>query len=65
MKISISDFTFQFAGHGHYKVIYQSPKTSKKWAHTTDDMQLMDATKNEEKPKIKDLQILKRMCKNH
>lgn len=65
MKISLSDFTFEFAGYGHYKVTYQSAKTGKKWTHTTNDMPLIDATKNEDEPKVKDLQMLKRMCKNH
>jgi len=56
--ITLSDFNFQFTGHGHYKVTY------KKWSKTTSDMQLIDATKNSDSPKIKDLNELKRMCKN-
>ena len=63
-RISISDFTFNFSGKGHYKVTYTSPITSKKWSRTTSDMPLIDATKNSESPKIKDLNSLKYLCKN-
>ena len=62
-KIEKSDFTFLFAGYGHYKVTYQSPITGKKWAKVIDDMPLIDATKNEDYPKRKDLEILKRLVK--
>ena len=63
MKTRKSDFSFTFTGHGHYKVAYTSPVTGKKWTRTTDDMPLIDATKNEDNPKRKDLEQLKRMCK--
>jgi hypothetical protein len=63
-KTTKADFQFFFSGHGHYKVIYTSPTTSKKWAKVTNDMQLIDATKNEENPKQKDLEYLKFICKN-
>lgn len=62
-KISISDFSFIFSGHGHYKVIYTSPATGKEWKITTANMPLIDATKNAENPKTKDLNDLKRLCK--
>jgi hypothetical protein len=64
MKISIYHFDFTFAGHGHYKVTYTSPKTGKQWTKTTDNMQLIDDTKNSDSPKIKDLNRLKSVCKN-
>jgi hypothetical protein len=64
MKISIYHFDFTFAGHGHYKVTYTSPKTGKQWTRTTDNMQLIDDTKNSDIPKIKDLNHLKSFCKN-
>jgi hypothetical protein len=64
MKISIYHFAFTFAGHGHYKVTYTSPKTGKQWTRTTDNMQLIDDTKNSDSPKIKDLNRLKSVCKN-
>ena len=61
--IKLSDFSFQFTGYGHYKVTFTSPKTGKKWQRTTNNMPLIDATKNEDNPKIKDLNILKYFCK--
>ena len=64
-KISITDFSFLPAGYGHYKVTYTSPNTFKKWTTVTNDMPLIDATKNEEEPKRKDLENLKRVCKNY
>jgi hypothetical protein len=64
MKISIYHFDFNFAGHGHYKVTYTSPKTGKQWIKTTDNMPLIDATKNSDTPKIKDLNNLKSFCKS-
>ena len=60
----LTDFKFTFAGYGHYKVTYTSPKTGKQWTITTDNMPLIDATKNSGTPKIKDLNVLKSMCKN-
>jgi hypothetical protein len=62
--ISINDFEFEFAGYGHYKVTYTSPKTYKKWSAVTSDMRLIDATKNESSPKKSSLIDLKRTCKN-
>ena len=61
--MKLSNFSFKFAGYGHYKVSYTSPITNKVWERTTNDMPLIDATKNCDKPKIKDLQELKRFCK--
>ena len=63
-QISISDFSFQFSGFGHYKVTYTSPVTGKRWTKTTNNMPLIDATKNAESPKIKDLKALKFLVKN-
>jgi hypothetical protein len=45
-------------------VTYQSPATNKKWWKITNDMPLIDATKNEENPKRKDLEYLKFICKH-
>jgi hypothetical protein len=61
--IKRSDFRFSPAGYGHYKVTYQSPVTFKKWTVTTSNMPLIDATKNADEPKIKDLNELKKTCK--
>ena len=62
-KIIITDFYFKFAGYGHYQVTYTSPVTGRKWTTTTNDMPLIDATRNTEEPLKKDLEILKRKCK--
>ena len=62
-KINISDFSFIHSGSGHYKVSYTSPVTGRVWSTTTDNMHLIDATNGEEKPKIKDLNKLKKLCK--
>ena len=64
-RISISDFSFQFSGYGHYKVTYTSPVTGSSWTATTHDMPLIDETKNADEPKIKDLNRLKAMCKEY
>lgn len=63
-RISILDFSFLPAGYGHYKVTYTSPVTFKTWSCVTSNMGLIDATKNEDSPKVKDLNELKRICKN-
>lgn len=63
-KTTISDFRFEFAGYGHYKVTYTSPVTGKSWTAKTNDMPLIDATKNADEPKRRDLETLKRVCEN-
>ena len=65
MKAQITDFTFYFAGYGHYIVTYISPVTGKQWSRKTNDMPLIDVTKNEDSPLIKDLNELKKLCKNY
>lgn len=63
--ISINDFEFEFAGYGHYKVTYTSPKTYKQWSRVINDMRLIDRTKNEGcSAKKKDLIELKFVTKN-
>lgn len=62
-RIDITDFRFMPAGYGHYKVTYKSPNTGKSWSVTTSNMPLIDATKNAEQPKRKDLEELRRVCK--
>ena len=61
--ICISDFSFIISGHGHYKVIYTSPKTRKTRETVTSNMPLIDRTKNSESPKRIDLIHLKSLCK--
>lgn len=63
-KISVYDFQFMPSGFGHYEVTYTSPCTGKKWHTVTNNMPLIDATKNAETPKVKDLNRLKWVCKN-
>lgn len=63
-KISISDFRFKFSGHGHYEVTYISPVTYKEWKKVLDCMPLIDATKNSDDPKVKDLEMLKYIIKH-
>lgn len=62
-QISISDFSFRFVGYGTYSVTYQSHVTKKTWSTRTNDMRLIDATKNSENPKKIDLIKLKKACK--
>lgn len=62
-SILITDFSFKIAGYGHYEVTYTSPSTGKSWTATTNNMPLIDATKNAEIPKRKDLQRLKKLVK--
>jgi len=64
MKTTLRDFDFHFAGYGHYKVTYTSPTTGKQWSATISDMEIVDNTKNSDKPKRKDLEMLKFICKN-
>ena len=63
VNISLGDFSFRFAGYGHYKVTYQSPVTGKEWVKTTTDMPLIDLTKNADSPKKVDLIHLRRLVK--
>ena len=63
MKTEITDFTFVPAGYGRYKVTYTSPVTGKQWTKTTNNMPLIDATKNADEPRRKDLNELKRLLK--
>lgn len=63
MKTTIFDFQFLPSGFGHYEVTYTSPVTGKKWRNITNNMPLIDATKNTEEPKRKDLEWLKQICK--
>ena len=64
IKIELSDFRFSFTGYGHYRVTYKSPITGKEWSRVTNDMPLIDATKNSDNPKLKDLNSLKQICKS-
>ena len=63
-RISLSDFSFSFSGYGHYRVTYKSPVTGKTWSTVTNNMPLIDATKNADEPKRCDLELLKYLAKN-
>lgn len=65
MKTQLSDFSFVFAGYGHYKVTYTSPVTGKEWTKVISYMPIIDDTKNADDPKQADLNLLKRIVKSH
>ena len=64
-ETQISDFRFELVAYGRYRVIYQSPVTGAKWIGYVADMSMIDATKNADNPKQKDLDMLKWLCKNY
>lgn len=51
MKIDKYDFKFEIVGYGHYRVTYTSPVTGKQWTTVTNNMPLIDATRNSEERK--------------
>ena len=63
--ISITDFRFKLVGYGQYNVTYISPVTLKEFTAHVTHMPLIDATKNADSPKVKDLNELKYFCKNN
>lgn len=63
-KNKITDFSFLPSGYGHYRVTYTSPLTGKSWTTVTNDMPLIDETKNADEPKQTNLNQLKRICKS-
>jgi len=62
-KTLIEDFFFQDHGNNVYKAYYISPKTRKKWAAKIDNITLINNTLFSDKPKQKDLNTLKKLCK--
>ena len=62
-KVKISDFSFIPSGYGAYIVTYNSPVSSKKWSKRITDMTIIDATKNSDFPKLKDLNRLRQIVK--
>lgn len=62
-SIDISDFSFKFAGYGHYKVTYTSPITGKEFTKLVNDMHLIDSVRRTDRPKKVDLNLLKRIVK--
>ena len=57
-----SRFNFVSSGHGHYKVYYYTPSMKYYYVVTTDNMPLIDATKNEENPTWQNLNYLRHLC---
>ena len=55
----LSNFTFEFAGYGHYRVTYTTPKRGDYWRATLSDMPLIDATKNADIAKATDIMLLR------
>ena len=62
-KTTKSDFSFTLISHGVYAVTYTSPVTGRSWRARVMDMELIDAVKNADEPKRKDLEMLKRAVK--
>lgn len=63
-RISISNFTFEYAGELGYIVTFFSTKTNKSWICKTINSQLINATLKTTNPLQKDLIALKRLCKS-
>jgi len=55
----LSGFSFTIAGSGCYKVRYTTPFRGDYWVAFINDMTLIDATKNAEHAKIKDIKALR------
>jgi hypothetical protein len=62
MKTTIKNFSFELVSRGKYKVTFMSFVTGKTWSTITNDIEFLDQCKDEQK--VKDLNSLKRMCKN-
>lgn len=54
----LHNFSFRFSGYGHYEVTYTTDQRGDFWKATINDMTLIDATKNAEIAKVKDIQAL-------
>lgn len=59
--ITIYDFDFTLVGYGRYKVTYTNP-SGREYTATITDMTVIDATKNSDSPKVKDLKELRNLC---
>lgn len=64
MKTTITKFDFAQLSYGLYKVVYTSSK-GKKYTAKVDDMEIIDRVKNTDNPLKKDLNTLKRICKEY
>lgn len=62
----LAGFTFRPAGFGAYLVTYESDydrKMGRYWQNRIEDMTVIDATRNADEPKRKDVDTLRRMVK--
>lgn len=64
-RTSINDFRFKKTGYGFYTVTYTSLVTDTTWVVGISDMSLIDATLCTAKPRQKDLDQLKKICKGY
>lgn len=62
-SIQLADFKFKPLAYGRYQVTYTSPITLKSFIYITDDIKLIDVTKNSDNPKKIHLNQLKKECK--
>lgn len=61
----LSGFMFRKTGSGCYQVTYTTPERGDYWVATINDMPLIDATKNAEWAKMKDIRHLRYVVKLH
>lgn len=61
----LHNFTFVFTGYGHYKVTYKHDVHDDYWCATISDMTLIDATKNADCAKLKDIVALYQSIKRN
>lgn len=56
----LHNFTFKSIGYGHYRVTYTTDKRGDYWVNAITDMSLIDATKNSEWAKLRDIEHLRK-----
>lgn len=59
--ITIHHFDFTMVGYGRYKVTYTT-ESGRNYTAIITDMTVIDATKNSDSPKVKDLKVLRNLC---
>ena len=60
----LSGFSFHLVGAGHYRVTYQTPQRGDYWVALITDMTVIDATKNAEWAKRRDIDHLRYLLKS-
>ena len=61
-KLSINQFSYKRKGYGQYEFTY-TIKSGKEYTNYSTDSEIFDLTFNSENPKLKDLKILRNICK--